>query len=74
MENNNCENCKFSTEIIEDGTLARGASEIFVLCHRFPPQSMTVPTKNKKVVRTMWSWPTVGKNEWCGEFKPKDNE
>lgn len=67
----NCENCKFGAEIIEDEMFDSLTAETFVLCHRYPPRPYTLPTR-KKGRQAMWGWAIVGKKEWCGEYKPKD--
>lgn len=68
-----CENCKFGVEIYpaeiyQDEIFDANTAQIFVLCHRNPPQLLTIPKRKKAI----WSWALVGKKEWCGEYKPKD--
>jgi hypothetical protein len=71
--NYTCENCKFGVDIVEDEQFDLTAAQTAVLCHRFPP----IPHpfgKSKKIERFIWGWPVIGKNQWCGEYKPKNEQ
>jgi len=68
--NRSCENCEFGVEIDEDEMFDANTAQTFVLCHRNPPQPLTIQKRKK----AMWGWALVGKKEWCGEYKPKDEK
>jgi hypothetical protein len=70
-----CENCEYGIEIYEDEMFDLSATQTFVLCHRYPPQLATLPSRSRKIaVQQSFSWPLVGKKEWCGEYKAKQKE
>ncbi|MBW8040001.1 MAG: hypothetical protein FVQ85_08390 [Planctomycetes bacterium] len=78
----NCENCKYSVEIVDDfisdPTFPEiiGSSREAVICRRYPPVPCTPPkTKITKLnSQYSWGWPVIGKTQWCGEYVPKEKQ
>ena len=60
----NCNECKFSHD---DG---EGGPEDPIECRRYPPTLMPALDEWPEY----FAFPTVERYEWCGEFKPKDEE
>jgi len=65
----NCDECKFSDDMgIDDG---------FMFCRRNAPvpkiYGESVDGEHASHNSLVW-WPRVFCGDWCGEFKPKDEE
>ena len=64
-----CENCKFWDDDLgnNDG-----------ICHRYPPQYTLLmcngPESTSVEDCDQGTWPITDINDWCGEFKEKQNE
>ena len=71
-----CENCKFSVSPVGLpgidflGNFIRGDGSILI-CHRYPPK-VAYDLKKKKPLGG--SWPSTGKDDWCGEYKLKTSK
>lgn len=62
MPEERCENCKFWKETADDGSTGE--------CQRYPPQLVT----NSVGTVIDAAWPTVDADDWCGEWKPGQEE
>lgn len=57
-----CNLCKFYKPIIESSGK----------CHINPPQAMISGSAGE--IDFEWEWPDVSPNDWCGQYKPKDDQ
>ena len=62
MNNCNCSACKYSEVVIENKEL---------VCKRNAPLPV-MSIEEDPVLRVYAYWPIVFPNDWCGEFKEKD--
>ena len=68
-----CENCEYSEEIVQDAYATAWTTKTCVMCRRYPPQLGIRPIK-RKTVEVDFFWPVVKKIDFCGEYKPKQED
>jgi hypothetical protein len=61
-----CENCRFAAEIPRE--------TVMVICRRYPPQVIVKTEADERDTyhRVEDRWPEVGRDDWCGEWQPKE--
>ena len=57
-----CNNCKFWQILLEEGQ-----------CRRHAPRLIMAGCGVGEIPEYSNDWPTTGKDDWCGEFKPQEN-
>lgn len=58
-----CKDCKYWHKLPEEGQ-----------CHRYAPKLIIAGCGVGEAPEYSNDWATVGKDDWCGEFKPRENK
>lgn len=65
-----CSTCRFWVQYVDGNE-----NPIYGECHRFPPASQRVPSRNHRemfpaVFDWVKNWPRPDAEDWCGEYQP----
>ena len=75
MPDEKCENCRFFNDQRPSEAGGGSRAELYGYCRRQPPsviQQTLVGANQASMPQT--AWPIVGKEDWCGEYKPDPGE